>query len=216
VSQYTETSFSCFVAKADQVSLINPVPDDTEDDDDLTTRRLLQDTTDDDADQTTDDSTSTTDSTDDSTTSDSTTDDSSTDASTSSTDDSTSSSSADDSSDDDTTTSTDDVTDDTTTDDEEVEEVVPLYTYLGSHGLKRFTYNTTSGHDWDILEDREYHTSLVTTFELPQHNRNQGTDYSDYMTNVFKGWFIPPATTKYRFYQVCDDKCILKLGNVSG
>jgi hypothetical protein len=32
----------------------------------------------------------------------------------------------------------------------------------------------------------------------------------------FKGWFIPPKTTNYRFYQACDDHCRLYLGHVSG
>lgn len=30
--------------------------------------------------------------------------------------------------------------------------------------------------------------------------------------NLFKGWFIAPATTNYKFYMSCDDHCILKLG----
>jgi hypothetical protein len=31
--------------------------------------------------------------------------------------------------------------------------------------------------------------------------------------NIFKGWFVAPATTRYRFYIACDDICDLKLGN---
>ena len=33
-----------------------------------------------------------------------------------------------------------------------------------------------------------------------------------YNGNILQGWFIPPATTSYRFYAACDDQCILKLG----
>jgi len=48
-------------------------------------------------------------------------------------------------------------------------------------------------------------TSLETQFET---RYGEG----DHTTNVFKGWFVPPATTKYRFYMACDDYCELRLG----
>jgi len=34
----------------------------------------------------------------------------------------------------------------------------------------------------------------------------------EYYGQVFKGWFIPPETTEYRFYMACDDHCKLRLG----
>ena len=34
-----------------------------------------------------------------------------------------------------------------------------------------------------------------------------------YDASLYKGWFIPPTTSKYRFYQTCDDHCSLKLGH---
>ena len=36
-----------------------------------------------------------------------------------------------------------------------------------------------------------------------------------YYGNILQGWFIPPATTSYRFYMSCDDLCLLKLGSTS-
>ena len=36
-----------------------------------------------------------------------------------------------------------------------------------------------------------------------------------YYGSVLQGWFIPPATARYRFYMACDEGCILKLGNIS-
>jgi len=39
---------------------------------------------------------------------------------------------------------------------------------------------------------------------------------ADFLANLYKGWFVPPATTKYRFYTVCDDYCSLKLGLTPG
>ena len=29
---------------------------------------------------------------------------------------------------------------------------------------------------------------------------------------LYRGWFVPPATTNYRFYNSCDDHCALRLG----
>lgn len=35
------------------------------------------------------------------------------------------------------------------------------------------------------------------------------------MGSRYRGWFIAPATTNYRFYMSCDDRCTLKFNNVS-
>jgi len=32
--------------------------------------------------------------------------------------------------------------------------------------------------------------------------------------SLYRGWFTPPATKRYRFYQSCDDHCDLVIGNV--
>lgn len=32
----------------------------------------------------------------------------------------------------------------------------------------------------------------------------------------FRGWFVPPATTRYRFYQTCDDRCKVFLDTTPG
>ena len=34
--------------------------------------------------------------------------------------------------------------------------------------------------------------------------------------SLYKGWFVAPATTNYRFYITCDDNCKLSLGNTTG
>ena len=31
----------------------------------------------------------------------------------------------------------------------------------------------------------------------------------DDIGSIYKGWFVPPADTRYRFYQSCDNKCRL-------
>ena len=33
---------------------------------------------------------------------------------------------------------------------------------------------------------------------------------------LFRGWFVPPATTRYRFRMACDDFCTLKLATKPG
>jgi hypothetical protein len=40
--------------------------------------------------------------------------------------------------------------------------------------------------------------------------------YGVYTGSLYKGWFIPPATTAYRFYVTCDDNCELYLGETAG
>lgn len=55
-----------------------------------------------------------------------------------------------------------------------------------------------------VEEGRKYKDYLITHFESPQGDGN-------YNVNLYRGWFLPPATTKYRFYTVCDDDCSLKL-----
>jgi hypothetical protein len=35
----------------------------------------------------------------------------------------------------------------------------------------------------------------------------------DYYGSVMEGWFIPPATTTYKFYMACDDNCELFMNN---
>ena len=35
----------------------------------------------------------------------------------------------------------------------------------------------------------------------------------EFLGNTYKGWFVAPATTNYRFYIACDDYCDINLGN---
>ena len=45
---------------------------------------------------------------------------------------------------------------------------------------------------------------LAMHFEAPK-------DDGDNIGNLYRGWFIPPATTRYRFYTVCDDHCAMRM-----
>jgi hypothetical protein len=57
----------------------------------------------------------------------------------------------------------------------------------------------------------QYHASylrwerLLTQFEPPY-------SWSSTYGNHLKAWFVPPATTRYRFYLSCDDHCQFDIG----
>lgn len=65
------------------------------------------------------------------------------------------------------------------------------------------TVNDTSKTDFVRNE------SLALTLSTPKDEGNRHG-------NIYKGWFIPPATTNYSFWMACDDHCILKLGETPG
>jgi hypothetical protein len=63
---------------------------------------------------------------------------------------------------------------------------------------------------WDRYEDLyDHYKTLALALESPY---SEGS----YIGSVYRGWFIPPASTNYKFYQACDDYCKVLLGNVSG
>jgi hypothetical protein len=41
-------------------------------------------------------------------------------------------------------------------------------------------------------------------------------NHGDYFVNQYKGWFIAPETTKYRFWMSCERNCEFKLGKTPG
>jgi len=85
--------------------------------------------------------------------------------------------------------------------------------FVGQHGIRRTFVNTSHTepkvhpntiHDMKQNFPRRETLAMTLTTEL-----NAG----DYIGNVFKGWFIPPETTNYRFWQACDDWCNVKFGS---
>lgn len=40
----------------------------------------------------------------------------------------------------------------------------------------------------------------------------EGWNHGTFIGNYLKGWFIPPATTRYRFYASCDTACKFYMG----
>ena len=82
--------------------------------------------------------------------------------------------------------------------------------YAGSHGMRRGFINEANWLNFETIESEGYETSqkLSLTMQAP-HNE------ADMSGNIYKGWFVAPATTNYRFYMTCDDYCSLHIGTNS-
>jgi hypothetical protein len=82
---------------------------------------------------------------------------------------------------------------------------VPL---VGSHGLRKLLVNsslsTTDGYvnlqNYNDLNKPEWMKNMSLSLNL-ESSENLG----DRIAHEYKGWFVPPATTRYRFYMSCDD-----------
>jgi len=89
---------------------------------------------------------------------------------------------------------------------------------MGQHGVRQTIVNSTqtetTAHVWYNNLDGTYagwtkDESLALTMESPE-NRGDHIGYN------FKGWFIAPETTRYRFYLSCNDACMLEIDLTSG
>ena len=79
------------------------------------------------------------------------------------------------------------------------------HTYAGQHGVTRHFINKTSNIDYWNIEDEPY-TKMLAIDLAAERN------FGDKIGSVYKTWFVPPKTTRYRFYMVCDDYCMFKIG----
>jgi hypothetical protein len=71
---------------------------------------------------------------------------------------------------------------------------------LGSPGIR---WRYINGNNLDASNLDQYDATseqILTQFEVPYK-------YSNTFGHHLKGWFIPPASTYYRFYMSCDDYC---------
>mmetsp|Transcript_20898 Transcript_20898/g.32322 ORF Transcript_20898/g.32322 Transcript_20898/m.32322 type:complete len:197 (-) Transcript_20898:5035-5625(-) len=68
---------------------------------------------------------------------------------------------------------------------------------LGQHGLSVFRFTSAN-----FLDSGFSHRHLKTEFESLKNALY-------YDGEIYKGWFIAPATKRYRFYMACDDSCEL-------
>jgi len=84
--------------------------------------------------------------------------------------------------------------------------------YAGQNGLKADLYYvgkrggnvpyTQSHIESNSIE--KTNTTLRTSFEMPFR-------YADYYSTNTRAWFVPPTSTRYRFYMTCRHRCDLKL-----
>ena len=80
------------------------------------------------------------------------------------------------------------------------------HTYVGQYGVTRHFINKTSSYlDFDNIEDEAYVKMLALDLSAERN-------FGDKLGSVYKTWFVPPKTTRYRFYMICDDYCLLKMG----
>ena len=38
-------------------------------------------------------------------------------------------------------------------------------------------------------------------------------NFGETIASLYKGWFVPPADGRYRFYMTCDDKCKIEMAS---
>lgn len=73
--------------------------------------------------------------------------------------------------------------------------IVENATYIGQHGMRRYiAWIGTSVRSEQLQLDAESRVNM-----------------GNYYRATSSAWFIPPATTRYRFYASCDDTCDIKL-----
>lgn len=78
--------------------------------------------------------------------------------------------------------------------------------HVGQHGLRWSLVEGNVADDWGQWATKDYNDTLALSMQTPHQ---MGDSYSSAM----RGWFVAPATTRYRFYLACDDHCNINLGN---
>jgi len=81
--------------------------------------------------------------------------------------------------------------------------------HIGQHGLTRNFINKTSGINYDNVDKEKSELKLGIDLET-EHN------LGDNLASVYKSWFYPPHTGRYRFYMICDDYCQMKIAKCPG
>jgi len=94
--------------------------------------------------------------------------------------------------------------------------------HVGQYGIRRKFWDYSKAtkekegfHPWDLIWYDRWE-KLEPKYESLNTNLESHRNVGDWLTHQFKGWFIPPATTRYRFYQSCDDNCRLIMADKPG
>jgi len=86
--------------------------------------------------------------------------------------------------------------------------------FVGQQGLTERRFNKWNWHHtWHYM--RRMDDPKQWTDRLAMHFEGHES-IGSYIATLYRGWFTPPATTKYRFHITCDDHCDLRLGNTPG
>jgi len=84
--------------------------------------------------------------------------------------------------------------------------------HIGQHGLTRDFINKSSSNrnpSWSNMDNEPAERQLAIDLQAEYF-------YGNRLGSVYKAWFIPPMTGKYRFYMTCDDYCQLKMASCPG
>ena len=81
--------------------------------------------------------------------------------------------------------------------------------HIGQHGISRDFINKSSGIDWNNLEGEES-VKLLAIDLASEYNLGNN------LASIYKAWFLPPKTGRYRFYMICDDYCNLEIAQCAG
>ena len=63
------------------------------------------------------------------------------------------------------------------------------------------------GIDWRQFDNYNY------TWEYRPEASLRVADAPGYTGNILTGWFVPPATTRYKFYLACGSNCVMRHGD---
>lgn len=91
--------------------------------------------------------------------------------------------------------------------------------HIGQHGMRKVLIDSSfdderkyvwiNNYEDNLRPDWTRNESLALTMESP-------INIGDRILHEFKGWFVPPATTRYRFFMSCDDHCFLNMSLTAG
>ena len=92
----------------------------------------------------------------------------------------------------------------------------------GEHGVRRRTLDGDGWGDVSYWADRDlddpdlFENQGITLTRSLAMQYEGWNNVGKYLVNHYWAWFLAPATTRYRFYSVCDDHCSVKLGLTPG
>jgi hypothetical protein len=78
--------------------------------------------------------------------------------------------------------------------------------FVGQHGISKKFVNTTSRIHYPYLDTDKLPGKMELSMDMESE-----WNFGENLGAVYKGWFVPPTTARYRFYVTCDHKCDLHM-----